>query len=197
MLIVESSYERTDRSSAGLQARASPSSSASCSLSRSSRSGCLVYDRQQQSEFAQASIAEGWGGPQVMSGRLLVIPYRATTTETVTEGTQQVTRSREVWRELTLAPERVALTTETSGPTGASARSMRWSSMRPAFMAVRASSCRSISPGPAWPWQTWISRGPSCASAFRIRAASAPIRGSASAACRCGCSRRRRKWLGR
>ena len=28
----------------------------------------LVYDRQQQSEYAQASIAEGWGGPQVMSG---------------------------------------------------------------------------------------------------------------------------------
>jgi inner membrane protein len=40
-----------------------------------------------------------------MSGPLLVIPYRATTTETVTEGNQQVTREREVWRELTLAPE--------------------------------------------------------------------------------------------
>src|SRR3712207_4801034 len=65
----------------------------------------LVYDRQQQSEFAQASIAQGWGGPQTVSGPLLVIPYRATTTETVTEGNQEVTREREVWRELTLAPE--------------------------------------------------------------------------------------------
>ncbi|HEX8639559.1 MAG TPA: cell envelope integrity protein CreD [Allosphingosinicella sp.] len=65
----------------------------------------LVYDRQQQSEFAQASIAQGWGGPQTISGPLLVIPYRATATETVTEGNQQVTREREVWRELTLSPE--------------------------------------------------------------------------------------------
>lgn len=65
----------------------------------------LVYDRQQQSEFAQSSIAEGWGGPQVMGGPLLVIPYRATVTETVTEGAQQVTRSRQVWQELTLSPE--------------------------------------------------------------------------------------------
>ena len=72
----------------------------------------LVYDRQQQSEFAQASIAEGWGGPQTMSGPLLAIPYQATVTETVTEGNQQITRSRTVWRELTLSPERVELDTE-------------------------------------------------------------------------------------
>ncbi len=72
----------------------------------------LVYDRQQQFEYAQASIAEGWGGPQVLSGPLLVIPYRSTTTETVTEGNQQVTRTREVWRELTLSPEQADLATE-------------------------------------------------------------------------------------
>ena len=72
----------------------------------------LVYDRQQQSEFAQATIAEGWGGPQTLSGPLLIIPYRATVTETVTEGTQQVTRSRDVQRELTLSPELVDLSTD-------------------------------------------------------------------------------------
>ena len=72
----------------------------------------LVYDRQQQSEYARASIAEGWGGPQVMAGPLLVIPYRTTTTETVTEGNQQVTRSREVWQELTLAPEQAEISTD-------------------------------------------------------------------------------------
>lgn len=72
----------------------------------------LVYDRQQQSEIAQASIAQGWGGPQTMSGPLLVIPYRATVTETVTEGNQQVIRSREVWREVTLSPELVDLATD-------------------------------------------------------------------------------------
>jgi inner membrane protein len=72
----------------------------------------LVYDRQTQSEQAAASITEGWGGPQAVSGPLLVIPYRATATETVVEGGQSVTRSREVMRELSLAPEIVELTTD-------------------------------------------------------------------------------------
>ena len=36
----------------------------------------LVYDRQTQSEQATASITEGWGGPQAISGPVLVIPYR-------------------------------------------------------------------------------------------------------------------------
>ena len=72
----------------------------------------LVYDRQSQSEQAAASITEGWGGPQAVSGPLLVIPYRATATETVVEGGQSVTRSREVMRELSLAPEMVELTTD-------------------------------------------------------------------------------------
>ena len=42
----------------------------------------LVYDRQSQSEEARASITEGWGGPQAISGPVLVVPYRSTTTET-------------------------------------------------------------------------------------------------------------------
>jgi inner membrane protein len=65
----------------------------------------LVYDRQTQSEQATASITEGWGGPQAISGPVLVIPYRGTAQETVIEGGQSVTRSREVRRELTLSPE--------------------------------------------------------------------------------------------
>ena len=72
----------------------------------------LVYDRQQQSEFAQASIAEGWGGPQTLSGPLLVLPYQAIATETVTENNRQVTRERTVERELVLSPELVALETD-------------------------------------------------------------------------------------
>lgn len=71
----------------------------------------LVYDRQAQSSFAQESIAEGWGGPQVVAGPLLAIPYRASVSETVVEDDRQVTRSREVWRELTLAPERAEIAT--------------------------------------------------------------------------------------
>jgi inner membrane protein len=65
----------------------------------------LVYDRQQQSEFAGMSIAEGWGGPQVMSGPLLIIPYRAEVVETVTENGRQTTRTQQVWQKLTLSPE--------------------------------------------------------------------------------------------
>src|SRR3954470_11353077 len=65
----------------------------------------LVYDRQTQSNQAAQSITEGWGGPQALTGPVLVIPYRATATETVVENGQSVTRSRDVMRELTLAPE--------------------------------------------------------------------------------------------
>src|SRR5436305_13867405 len=71
----------------------------------------LVYDRQSQSSEASASIAAGWGGPQAMTGPVLVIPYRATATETVVESGQSVTRTSQGIRELTLAPETVALST--------------------------------------------------------------------------------------
>jgi inner membrane protein len=72
----------------------------------------LNYDRQSQMREATASITGGWGGPQAMTGPLLVIPYRATATETVVENGQSVTRSRDVMRELTLAPEVVELSTD-------------------------------------------------------------------------------------
>jgi inner membrane protein len=72
----------------------------------------IVYDRQSQSEFAQQSIAEGWAGPQSMSGPLLVIPYTVVSNETVREGNGNVTRSVETPHELTLAPEIVQLSTD-------------------------------------------------------------------------------------
>jgi inner membrane protein len=72
----------------------------------------LVYDRKTQSQEATASITEGWGGAQAMNGPLLVIPYKASATETVVENGQSVTRSRDVMRELFLAPEAIALTTD-------------------------------------------------------------------------------------
>lgn len=65
----------------------------------------LVYDRQSQSEVARASIAQGWGGPQTIAGPFLVIPFLDQATETVVEGGRQVTRSRDVWRELALSPD--------------------------------------------------------------------------------------------
>ncbi|HEX8642637.1 MAG TPA: cell envelope integrity protein CreD [Allosphingosinicella sp.] len=72
----------------------------------------IVYDRQSQSEFAQQSIAEGWAGPQSMSGPLLVIPYAVNSTETVREGERNVTRTVQARHELTLAPELADLTTQ-------------------------------------------------------------------------------------
>ncbi len=71
----------------------------------------LVYDRQSQSDTARAGIAAGWGGPQIVAGPLLVIPYQDQTTETVVEGGRSVARTRTVWRELTLAPEVADLAT--------------------------------------------------------------------------------------
>ena len=71
----------------------------------------LVYDRQSQSQAASLSITEGWGGRQAMSGPVLVIPYRQTTTETSTTSGTAVTRTQEVLREMTLEPETVELAT--------------------------------------------------------------------------------------
>jgi inner membrane protein len=65
----------------------------------------LVYDRQDQSSSARASIASGWGGPQTIAGPVLVIPYQTEATETVTEAGRQVSRTTRVWRELTLSPQ--------------------------------------------------------------------------------------------
>jgi inner membrane protein len=72
----------------------------------------LVYDRQNQSETAQASIAQGWGGPQVIAGPVLVIPYSKQSSEVVTEGTKQVTKTSTSWHELTLSPDATNITTD-------------------------------------------------------------------------------------
>lgn len=71
----------------------------------------LVYDRQSQSETARNSISEGWGGPQTIAGPFLIVPYLDQSSETVTEGGKQVTRSRDVWRELVLSPETAEIDT--------------------------------------------------------------------------------------
>lgn len=72
----------------------------------------LVYDRQTQQEEATNSITAGWGGPQVMAGPVLVIPYRTNATETVVQNGQSVTRTNPVTKEMTIAPEAVELSTE-------------------------------------------------------------------------------------
>jgi len=72
----------------------------------------LVYDRQSQSETARSSVAEGWGAAQTIAGPLLIVPYLASVTETVEEGGKQVSRTRTVWREMTLAPTTAKIDTK-------------------------------------------------------------------------------------
>jgi inner membrane protein len=72
----------------------------------------LNYDRQSQMRDATQSITAGWGAAQTIDGPVLVIPYRATATETVVQNGQSVTRSNQVQRELTLAPEAVDMSTQ-------------------------------------------------------------------------------------
>jgi inner membrane protein len=71
----------------------------------------LVYDRQSQQREATSSITAGWGGPQAMAGPVLVIPYGANATETVVQNGQSVTRTKQVTKELTLAPEIAEIST--------------------------------------------------------------------------------------
>lgn len=72
----------------------------------------LNYDRQSQSREATSSITAGWGSEQAVTGPLLVIPYHATATETVVQNGKNVTTTKQVNRELTLAPEAVELSTD-------------------------------------------------------------------------------------
>ena len=85
----------------------------------------LVYDRQIQSQRSDAPRSPPAGaGRRRWPGPVLVIPYRATATETVVENGQSVTRNRDVTRELTLAPEAVELSTDVR-PAGAQALDLR------------------------------------------------------------------------
>ena len=74
----------------------------------------LSWDRQNQATTARTAIVAGWGAPQRLAGPVLVIPYEAQSTETVTENGKQTTRVVTVARELTLVPERADLTAAVS-----------------------------------------------------------------------------------
>ncbi|WP_265528720.1 cell envelope integrity protein CreD [Sphingomicrobium marinum] len=65
----------------------------------------LVYDRQSQSETAQASITDGWGDEQVLSGPLLIVPYTDVVEEQIQENGVTRTVRRSVRGHLTLSPE--------------------------------------------------------------------------------------------
>lgn len=73
----------------------------------------LVWDRQSQSETAQNAINAGWGGPQVLAGPVLVVPFRTTETQNETGPDGKTTsRTVEVEKLLYISPteNRVATT---------------------------------------------------------------------------------------
>lgn len=71
----------------------------------------LLWDRQNQAETAQTSIAAGWGGQQTILGPVLVIPYAANSVETVEVNGKQTSRTVQVTKELFLSPETNAIQT--------------------------------------------------------------------------------------
>ncbi len=64
----------------------------------------LVYDRQSQSETAQSSIVEGWGGPQVVAGPVLVIPWERDEIINSEVNGKQISRKERVGHQLVLSP---------------------------------------------------------------------------------------------
>ena len=70
----------------------------------------LVADRQEQSRRAQASITQGWGGPQVVAGPVLVIPYQRDRVVTESDGARTLGRTIAERAELFIAPDSQSVT---------------------------------------------------------------------------------------
>ena len=64
----------------------------------------MISDRRSQSNEARTSIAEGWGGPQVIAGPELSIPFRVTTAGATDANGRQITGPVTAERRLILAP---------------------------------------------------------------------------------------------
>ncbi len=71
----------------------------------------LVYDRESRSEQAQAQITRGWGGLQVVTGPVLVIPFLYEAIEAETVDGVVTERRRQVRRELFVSPAKQAIET--------------------------------------------------------------------------------------
>ena len=72
----------------------------------------LVYDRQDQARTAQSEINAGWGGPQVVSGPVVVVPFRTTQSQNEEVGGKTTTRVVEVEKLLYISPVSNAVSTE-------------------------------------------------------------------------------------
>ncbi|MCK9544723.1 MAG: cell envelope integrity protein CreD, partial [Novosphingobium sp.] len=64
----------------------------------------LVWDRQSQSQTAQESINAGWGGPQVVAGPIIAVPFRTTQVQNEQVDGKTVSRTVEVERLLYISP---------------------------------------------------------------------------------------------
>lgn len=65
----------------------------------------MISDRRSQSNEARTSIAEGWGGPQVIAGPELSIPYKVTTAGAVDGNGRPITGPVTAEKRLVLAPQ--------------------------------------------------------------------------------------------
>ena len=72
----------------------------------------LVYDRENQSEQAQAAITAGWGGAQVATGPVLVIPYMSESTTSEIVNGQRQERTVRTRQELFVSPEQQQVETQ-------------------------------------------------------------------------------------
>ncbi len=63
----------------------------------------LVYDRQDQSQTAQASINSGWGGPQVIAGPVVVVPFKTTEVQDEVVDGKTISRTVQVEKMLYLS----------------------------------------------------------------------------------------------
>jgi inner membrane protein len=64
----------------------------------------LVWDRQGQSQTAQASINAGWGGAQIIAGPVIVVPFKTTQVQNEEVNGKAVSRTVEVERQLFISP---------------------------------------------------------------------------------------------
>lgn len=67
----------------------------------------MISDRRSQSTEARTSIAEGWGGPQVIAGPELSIPFKVTTAGAVDGTGRSITGPLTAERRLIVAPQGV------------------------------------------------------------------------------------------
>ena len=151
-----------------------------------------VYDRQSQSEHRAASIAEGWGGPQMIAGPVLVIPYQEQVDRDGDRG-RAAGRANDDRLARTDAGARCRRSDDRPRPAAPHAIDLRGGAVRGASpAAARGSRCPPISRGSGSPPTGWRSTARNCASGCAMRAGcSARRRGSRSTASGWCCNRAR------